>query len=1154
MIEKNKILDAWIMVEHLSEGDISDNDKSVLIFDAPEENDYYSLLKDKMAKSSVCRGKSSGIAFYFDVFEFNEVLTILRKKYQLQVPAEEIKTGKKFSFALFFNKDLKFLKDMTFFTASAYIRRKNEVPQESEFVMYEGYLKKYLDQLFDESENDPERFNSAIVSIMKKYNIEAVNCRLQLIGNVENGASVLHSFFIDDLEKAKNIDSENLTDYLLGNTEGRVNLDSKNDSANFAPTVFEKILEPNNYPLGRFPGKIKFALSLMQQVAVNIATGYDSKTIRSVNGPPGTGKTTLLKDIFAELIVKQSYDMAKMTERTIAGTNDTIYYKEHSIGAVPENISENSIVVASSNNGAVQNIVIELPILEGQIDEKFADELKKADYFSNIANSNVSVEWEKDSKGKNTKKIKIEPSNEADKFWGLFSLEGGKSENMSKIIAKIEAVTIYFDEEYSSDDNVYGEFLKQYASVKKLRDEKQKTAEDHYKNHKTDYDNFKAFKKQVLASYDSKKNLYQSRIQELNTVLEDINGKIQESDRLLNGYGLQIKTKNDLFRMYDEQIKFLQNDVTEQFAEINNGSDNSSLLELSKKQKEEAVNEIRRLKEKTVPERARNMELRKKGKEYSDKLQILNDNFSLWEANSQKQLTDLDRREKAFGFDEMIRRVNALDMDCEYDKLQLSNPWFDEEYRIAQSELFISALRVRKQFLYENRKNIKAVLSIWNHQNNYLDKRRVIAAAWGWINLTIPVISSTFASFSRMCRNLGIDTIGQLFVDEAGQAVPQAGVGAIFRSRHVMVLGDPSQIKPVLTLDASVLSMLGRHFGVTEKYLSESASAQTLVDSASRFGFYKEQDKSEGSWIGIPLWAHRRCLSPMFTISNRISYNGFMVQGDSNDGKNEFGKTGWFDVCGKANNKYVEEQGEFLLKKIRQMAEKDPDILNRNVKDKIYVISPFSNVAYHLSQKLREIGFTRFDEHRKPTNVGTIHTFQGKEAPIVFMVLGADTQSKGAALWAVSEPNMMNVAATRAKKEFYVIGDKRLYLGIGSTVASETYRIIEEYRKKYPQYTDDDVSLLVNANESDDKKKIPAVKPEHSGSDIRVKGKVTFVGNGKKNKYAYIEGNDGKRYTVTEAVYSNTSNADAVIRVNKTVSFIPKIINSKMFADNIISG
>lgn len=37
------------------------------------------------------------------------------------------------------------------------------------------------------------------------------------------------------------------------------------------------------------------------------------------------------------------------------------------------------------------------------------------------------------------------------------------------------------------------------------------------------------------------------------------------------------------------------------------------------------------------------------------------------------------------------------------------------------------------------------------------------------------------------------------------------------------------------------------------------------------------------------------------------------------------------------------------------------------------------------------------------------------------MVLGADQQSAGAARWAVSEPNMMNVAATRAKKNFILL-------------------------------------------------------------------------------------------------------------------------------------
>lgn len=241
-----------------------------------------------------------------------------------------------------------------------------------------------------------------------------------------------------------------------------------------------------------------------------------------------------------------------------------------------------------------------------------------------------------------------------------------------------------------------------------------------------------------------------------------------------------------------------------------------------------------------------------------------------------------------------------------------------------------------------------------------------------------------------MCKNLGAETLGHLFIDEAGQALPQAAVGAIYRSRHVMVVGDPLQIKPVLTLDSNTLYMLGEHFGVTEKYLSASASAQILADAASQYGFYRKQDKAEDSWVGIPLWVHRRCRYPMFTISNMISYDGFMVQG-----MEKYGKTDWFDVGGTANNKYVEEQGEFLLHKLKEMIDKNPKILDKKEKDVVYVITPFSNVAYQLSQKLRKIHFTRYDEQGKPTNVGTVHTFQGKEAPIVFFVLGADRQSAG---------------------------------------------------------------------------------------------------------------------------------------------------------------
>ena len=43
-------------------------------------------------------------------------------------------------------------------------------------------------------------------------------------------------------------------------------------------------------------------------------------------------------------------------------------------------------------------------------------------------------------------------------------------------------------------------------------------------------------------------------------------------------------------------------------------------------------------------------------------------------------------------------------------------------------------------------------------------------------------------------------------------------------------------------------------------------------------------------------------------------------------------------------------------------------------------------------------------------------------------------------------PNIMNVAATRAKEQFYIIGDKKLYLNLESNVINNTYEIIERFK------------------------------------------------------------------------------------------------------------
>ncbi|PAI31338.1 hypothetical protein APW54_11560 [Staphylococcus aureus] len=42
---------------------------------------------------------------------------------------------------------------------------------------------------------------------------------------------------------------------------------------------------------------------------------------------------------------------------------------------------------------------------------------------------------------------------------------------------------------------------------------------------------------------------------------------------------------------------------------------------------------------------------------------------------------------------------------------------------------------------------------------------------------------------------------------------------------------------------------------------------------------------------------------------------------------------------------------------------------------------------------------------------------------ITAFVIGTDNTQDGAVNWSCEKPNLLNVAVTRAKKEFYVIGD-----------------------------------------------------------------------------------------------------------------------------------
>ena len=1036
MGKKENILESWIMVEHLSEGDIKLSDKYLKKLEVLEDRDYYSLLSHEIQRKKLQKYQKGGIVLYFNTFPFSNVVNLLREKYNLPVTYEEISVGDKFSFALYLDKELHLEENMTFFTASYYILQNGTIPKEIELLKFENENKEYIKSIFacPDEEEYPEFFNEAFTKLLHRYSIKNEKSRMKVLNNLETDATNLHSFFVEDLEKAKLISTRNLDSYLLGEDKERINLDSKANSQGFNPVAFEEILQPKNYPLSRFPSNPKYSLSFMQQIAVNLAIGNNNEQIRSVNGPPGTGKTTLLKDVFAELVVEQAHEISKLTNKEVSISDKLKYYENAYIGVLPSFLVDKEIIVASSNNGAVQNIVNELPLIN-KVDESFVDELRVADYFWEISNSNISAEWIKNKAGKHVEELKSSPFDD-EKFWGLFSLEGGKKDNMDGIITALKHVIKYLNEVYEPNNDVYSSFLQKYQKQYEYRSRKQSISEnyakllnlhkqieikciDHEKKKKEVEGEFNRFLEKTNADSIQIK-LEHTKIEEkINSLFNEIEILLQNKDNISQSIQALQLQKPSWFRIkankeYKERMCFYSD----------------QLLELLEKEKELNY-EYTNLQE----DKRRTEEVLKENEEKICSKKINNERIIQLQINEIKEISDNINELSMVLERDSIKGIN---MQEDYDSLQLSNPWFGEEYRVLQSQLFVDSLKVRKQFLYENRKSIKAAYIIWSKQKEYLENKELITTAWNWINMVIPVIGSTFASFSRMCANLGKDSLGYLFVDEAGQALPQASVGSIFRIKQVMVVGDPAQIKPVLPLDSSILSMLGIHYGVSNKYLSDSASVQTLVDDVSKFGFYKNEDE----WIGIPLWVHRRCKNPMFNISNAISYGGNMVQSTDVPGK-----ASWYDISGSATDKYVKEQGEFLKEKILELVKSNPNIINKSEKDVIYVISPFRNVAYQLSQKLKEIDFTRNGNDGKPTNVGTVHTFQGKEADIVFLVLGCDEKSRGAASWAFgsSNPNIMNVAATRAKEEFYIIGDFKLYNSINSEVINQTCSILKKF-------------------------------------------------------------------------------------------------------------
>lgn len=220
------------------------------------------------------------------------------------------------------------------------------------------------------------RIKSTKISVKKEYALEDLN--------------FLNSFYLEDIKNvSQQITRGNCGKALKVFLTPEENLDKKaRTNIQRSPDLLFETLSPDNFPTGAWPNKGGHPLVLSQQLAVNKIMQSLNKNsgIISVNGPPGTGKTTLLRDLVASIVVERAkclmhYTSASQGFESVCRWDAGQYTR--SVALWKKELRGFEIVLASSNNGAVENVTMEIPA-KNAVDPSC---LNKSDYFRELATS-----------------------------------------------------------------------------------------------------------------------------------------------------------------------------------------------------------------------------------------------------------------------------------------------------------------------------------------------------------------------------------------------------------------------------------------------------------------------------------------------------------------------------------------------------------------------------------------------------------------------------------------------------------------------------------------------------------------------------------------------------------------------------------------------
>ena len=419
-------------------------------------------------------------------------------------------------------------------------------------------------------------------------------------------------------------------------------------------------------------------------------------------------------------------------------------------------------------------------------------------------------------------------------------------------------------------------------------------------------------------------------------------------------------------------------------------------------------------------------------KKYNERINLINSDtgkIKILESNLQEYKIKLNN------FEDLLAKY-IDEFESKYKDSFLT--YFKNNFHKQNVEMFELSLKYIWQIILKNKIYIIKSLEEWQYSMATFNKDdrksefyKNLDSHKKNISLVYPVMTSTLASSMSLFFSPKMDIYDFLIVDEAGMITPNLLFPLICRSKRAMVVGDPKQLEPIVTLDEKekeeykekewnyIETQEARKYIEYQKYSPTMSNAYHRAAKCQTVEFDDIGD-------GIELDEHRRCLSDIAKIFIDIAkYDRLKIE--TNNLKLEDKHYIPYSNLGNKSLHYFDVQIDSMKDNVNAKEIEHIDkILNFieesgfNLENDVGIITPYRNQASKLISRFK----TRINHTRKLEKIGTVHKFQGAEFPIVIFspVVGTNDSIN----FINSKPNMLNVAVSRAKIVFMVVGNIEL--------------------------------------------------------------------------------------------------------------------------------